>query len=291
MWCRSSARKSFASTGRRGSERRQKSVNTAATAKAVVALSLSGGYVSLQLARLAIRLTIALTILGILSIIAGPQARAAATAQTLLNVSYDPTRELYEDFNATFAKYWKAKTGQDSDCQSVARRVGQAGPRGDRRARGRCGHARARLRHRRDLGKGQSAAERLAKAPARQQLRPTLRRSCSWCARAIPRASRTGTTLSSPVCRSSRPIPRPRAARAGTTWRRGATRSRKTVGDEAKAREFVAKLYKNVPVLDSGARGSTTTFVERGNRRRADRLGERGAAVAQANSAKTSSRS
>ena len=49
-------------------------------------------------------------------------------------------------------------------------------------------------------------------------------------------------------------------------------------GNEAKAKEFVGKLYKNVPVLDSGARGSTTTFVRARHRRRAARLGERGAA-------------
>ncbi|HEY6421435.1 MAG TPA: hypothetical protein VIX59_20750 [Candidatus Binataceae bacterium] len=60
------------------------------------------------------RLTIALTILTILSIATTvTQVQAAAAAPALLNVSYDPTRELYEDFNAVFAQYWKAKTGQD----------------------------------------------------------------------------------------------------------------------------------------------------------------------------------
>ena len=57
---------------------------------------------------------------------------------------------------------------------------------------------------------------------------------------------------------------RPRAARAGTTWRPGPGRLRQPGGNEAKAKDFVAKLFKNVPVLDAGARGSTTTFVQRG---------------------------
>ena len=48
-------------------------------------------------------------------------------AQELLNVSYDPTRELYQDFNAAFAKHWKAKTGKDRHHPAVARRLGQAG--------------------------------------------------------------------------------------------------------------------------------------------------------------------
>ena len=59
-------------------------------------------------------------------------ANPAARVQ-LLNVSYDPTRELYQDFNAAFAKYWKAKTGQDVDDPAVARRLGQAGALGHRR--------------------------------------------------------------------------------------------------------------------------------------------------------------
>ena len=96
-------------------------------------------------------------------------ASAAPAAQTILNVSYDPTRELYQDYDAAFAKYWKAKTGQDVTINQSPRRLGQAGARGDRRARGRRRHARPRLRHRRDRRQGQPAAGRLADAPARQQ--------------------------------------------------------------------------------------------------------------------------
>ena len=73
----------------------------------------------------------------------------AHAQSTLLNVSYDPTRELYQDFNAAFAKHWKAKTGETVADQAVARRLGQAGARGDRRPGGRRGDAGAGLRHRR----------------------------------------------------------------------------------------------------------------------------------------------
>ena len=60
------------------------------------------------------------------------------------------------------------------------------------------------------------------------------------------------------------PIRKLPAARAGVIWPLGATRCARTTATTIKARAFVTQLYKNVPVLDSGARGSTTTFVQRG---------------------------
>jgi hypothetical protein len=68
---------------------------------------------------------------------------------TLLNVSYDPTRELYVDYNQAFAKYWKGKTGQDVSHQAVARRLGQAGALHHRRPGRRRRHAGPGRRHRR----------------------------------------------------------------------------------------------------------------------------------------------
>jgi sulfate/thiosulfate-binding protein len=65
-------------------------------------------------------------------------------------------------------------------------------------------------------------------------------------------------TSSSRAWRSSRRIPRPPALHVGITWLNAFG------GDEVKVRDFMARLFKNVPVLDSGARGATTTFVERG---------------------------
>jgi sulfate/thiosulfate transport system substrate-binding protein len=237
-------------------------VNTAATAKAVVALSLSGGYVSLQLARLAIRLTIALTILGILSIIAGPQARAAATAQTLLNVSYDPTRELYEDFNATFTKYWKAKTGQEV---TVNQSHGGSG----KQARAVIDGLEADVV---TLGLAydiDAISEKANLLPSDWQKRlPD--NSCPYTSTIVflvrkgnPKGIKDWDDLAKPGLSVITPNPK---TSGGARWNYlGAWgyALKKNGGDEAKAREFVAKIYKNVPVLDSGARGSTTTFVER----------------------------
>ena len=78
--------------------------------------------------------------------VAGLAGYASAAEVSLLNVSYDPTRELFQDYNKAFARYWKAKTGDDGDDQAIARRLRQAGARRHRRARGRCRDARSRLR-------------------------------------------------------------------------------------------------------------------------------------------------
>ena len=94
---------------------------------------------------------------------------SAASRVTLLNVSYDPTREFYQEFNASFAAYWKQQTGQAGDDRAVARRLGQAGPRGDRRPGSRRRHAGPGLRHRCDRRQGEAAAGGLAKPPAAQQ--------------------------------------------------------------------------------------------------------------------------
>ncbi len=76
--------------------------------------------------------------------------------------------------------------------------------------------------------------------------RPTPRRSCSWCARATPKASKTGTISSSPASRSSPPTRRPPAAHAGTTSPPGATRSRSTASED-KARDFVRDSTRTCP--------------------------------------------
>ena len=136
--------------------------------------------------------------LGVSATLAG--ATFAASAAELLNVSYDPTRELYQEFNAAFAKHWKAKTGEESH-QAVARRLGQAGPLGDRRPRGRRGDAGAGRRHRRASPTNGGCCRRTGRSACRTTARPTPRPSCWWCARATPRASRTGTTWSSRASR------------------------------------------------------------------------------------------
>ena len=108
-------------------------------------------------------------LLALLTAAGRSQAQGAPKPVTLLNVSYDPTRELYEDFNKQFATLLEGQDRPGRDHPPVARRVGQAGPLGDRRAGGRCGHARARLRHRPDLGEGRAPPGQLAVAAAEQQ--------------------------------------------------------------------------------------------------------------------------
>jgi sulfate/thiosulfate-binding protein len=100
------------------------------------------------------------------------------------------------------------------------------------------------------------------RSAAAQQRRPTPPPSCWWCARATPRASRTGTTWSSPA--SSVITPNPKTS-GGARWNYLAAWefAKRKYGGDAKAKDFVAKLYANVPVLDTGARGSSITFAQR----------------------------
>ncbi|MFT3811076.1 MAG: hypothetical protein QM698_14270 [Micropepsaceae bacterium] len=69
-----------------------------------------------------------------ISLAAATALAGASFAAELLNVSYDPTRELYKQVNEVFAAKWKAETGEDSEDQPEPRRFGQAGAVGDRRA-------------------------------------------------------------------------------------------------------------------------------------------------------------
>ena len=78
-----------------------------------------------------------IAVLGIALLGAAIAGSARARERTLLNVSYDPTRELYEDYNALFAKHWQETQGEAVDDPAVPRRLGQAGARRRRRPRGR----------------------------------------------------------------------------------------------------------------------------------------------------------
>ena len=204
---------------------------------------------------------------------------------TLLNVSYDPTRELYQDFNAAFAKYWKAKTGEKVVDQAVARRLGQAGARGHRRPRGRRRHARARLRHRRDRRARRSCCRRTGRSACRTTARRTPRRSCSSCARAIRRASRTGTTWSSPASAVITPNPKTSRRRALELPRRLGLRAAQQYGNDAKAQGLRrAALQERAGARLRRARRDHDVRRAR-HRRRAARLGERGVPGARRSSA------
>jgi sulfate/thiosulfate transport system substrate-binding protein len=202
-------------------------------------------------------------LMAALAIVAGAAVPSAATAQTtILNVSYDPTRELYEDYNAVFAKYWKAKTGQDL---TIKESHGGSG----KQARAVIDGLEADVV---TLG----LAYDIDAIAANAKVLPA-----DWQKR-LPDNSTPYTSTIVLLVRKGNPkhikdwddltrsdvsviTPNPKTS-GGARWNYLAAWGyalRRNHGDQGKAREFVAAIYKNVPVLDSGARGSTTTFVER----------------------------
>jgi sulfate/thiosulfate transport system substrate-binding protein len=199
----------------------------------------------------------------VLSITAGLiLPRPACAEVTLLNVSYDPTRELYQDFNAAFAKYWKGKTGETV---TVNQSHGGSGK-----------QARAVI----DGLEADVVTLALAydiDAIAQAGLLPR-----NWQSRLQSHSAPYTSTIVFLV-RKGNPkrvlgwddlvkpgvsvvTPNPKTS-GGARWNYLAAWGhalRKNGGDEAKAREFVTRLFKNVPILDTGARGATISFVERG---------------------------
>jgi sulfate transport system substrate-binding protein len=181
----------------------------------------------------------------------------------LLNVSYDPTRELYEDFNQQFAAYWKTKTGQDV---TIRQSHGGSG------------------KQARSVIDGLEAdvvtlalAYDIDQISDKGGLLPS-----NWQTR-LPNNSSPYTSTIVLLVRKGNPkqihdwgdlikpgvtviTPNPKTS-GGARWNYLAAWAwalRQPGGSEASAKDFVRKLYRNVPVLDAGARGSTTTFVERG---------------------------
>src|SRR5437667_4411817 len=202
----------------------------------------------------------------------GPLAWLAACRQrpgtsaarvTLLNVSYDPTRELYVEFNAAFARYWKAKTGQ-------VVRVDQSHGGSGKQARSVIDGLAA------DVVTLALAADIDAIA-ADAKLLPL-----NW-QTLLPDDSSPYTSTIVLLVRNGNPkgihdwgdlvragvsviTPNPKTS-GGARWNylaAWAWARAQPGGDELSARQFVRRRYQNVPVLDTGARGSTTTFVQRG---------------------------
>jgi sulfate transport system substrate-binding protein len=184
-----------------------------------------------------------------------------SAAQTLLNASYDPTRELYQDFNAAFARYWKAKTGQTV---SIKQSHGGSGA-----------QARAVI-------EGLDAdVVTLALAYDIDAIAQGGLLNAGWQKR-LPNNSSPYTSTVVFVVRKGNPkgikgwsdLARPGLqiitanpkTSGGARWNYLAAWGaalREPGGSDQKARQFVSELYKKVPVLDSGARGSTITFVQR----------------------------
>jgi sulfate/thiosulfate transport system substrate-binding protein len=182
---------------------------------------------------------------------------------TLLNVSYDPTRELYEDFNQQFAAYWKGKTGQEV---KIRQSHGGSG----KQARAVIDGLEADVVTLALAYDIDQIAEKSGALPADWQSRlpdnssPYTSTIVLLVRKGNPKNIRDWADLARPGISVVTPNPK---TSGGARWNYLAAWAwalRQPGGNEASAKEFVTKLYKNVPVLDAGARGSTTTFVERG---------------------------
>ena len=126
---------------------------------------------------------------------------------------------------------------------------------------------------------GASSSPRTGRSACPTTAHLTRRPSCSWCARATPKASRTGTTWSSPASGRSRPIPRLPAVRAGTisaAWQTRCSSTKRQLRSQGEGTSS-PRLYKNVPVLDSWCARLHYDLRRAWHRRRGHLLGERGA--------------
>ena len=190
-------------------------------------------------------------------------AGTLAGAQTLLNVSYDPTRELYGAINAAFIKQWQAKTGK-----TVQIRQSHGGSGAQARAVSDGLEADVvTLALAYDIDAVQKAG--LISDAAWQKRLP--QNSAPYTSTIVflvrkgnPKGLKDWSDLVKPGIRVITPNPK---TSGGARWNYLAAweyGKRSGGGTDAKGREFVTQLFKNVPVLDSGARGATTTFVQRG---------------------------
>lgn len=203
-----------------------------------------------------IKLSLALTLAGV-SMLSHAQG-----AVSLLNVSYDPTRELYVDINQAFAKQWKATTGQD-----VAIRQSHGGS--GKQARSVIDGLDADVV---TLGLG-GDIDAIVKnggwiAPGWQKRLP--HNSAPYTSTIVlvvragnPKHIRDWDDLVRPDVKVVTPNPK---TSGGARWNYLAAWewARRKFGSDAKARDYMARLFANVPVLDTGSRGSTISFAQRG---------------------------
>jgi sulfate transport system substrate-binding protein len=187
---------------------------------------------------------------------------AHAAEVSLLNVSYDPTRELYQDFNKAFAAHWKAKTGDDlKNKQSHGGSGKQARAVIDGLAADVVTLALAydidEIANRGLIAKDWQKRLPHNSAPYTSTIVFLVRKG-------NPKAIKDWSDLARPGIAVITPNPK---TSGGARWNHIAAWGyalKQPGGNEKTAQEFLTKIYKNVPVLDSGARGSTTTFIERG---------------------------
>ena len=195
-----------------------------------------------------------------LALVALLAVAASAKEYKLLNVSYDPTRELYQEYNAAFIKYWKAKTGDDV---TVSQSHGGSGKQAQS-----------------VINSLDADVVTLALAYDIDAIAQVHKLPVDW-QKKLPNNSTPYTSTIVFLVRKGNPkgikdwddvvkkgvsvvVASPKTS-GGARWAYLAAwaYALETKGhDEAAAREFISKLYKNVPVLDSGARGATITFAQ-----------------------------
>lgn len=192
-----------------------------------------------------------------------PPIPASAADGTLYNISYDPTRELYQDINAAFARQWEAKTKERI---TVRQSHGGSGKQARSVIDGLDADV-VTLALAYDIDE---IATRGRLLPADWQKRlphnsaPYTSTIVFLVRKGNPKGIRDWDDIAKPGIAVITPNPK---TSGGARWNylaAWAYAQRKFGADEAKVTDFVARVYRNVPVLDSGARGSTTTFVERG---------------------------
>ena len=207
-----------------------------------------------------IKFPLAAAVASVLTLSAVP---ALAQQVNLLNVSYDPTRELYVEYNAAFAKHWKAKSGQDV---AIKQSHGGSG----KQARSIIDGIDADVATLALGGDIDALVTNGGLLKADWQKRMPLN-SAPYTSTIVflvkkgnPKGLKDWDDLIKPGVQVITPNPK---TSGGARWNYLAAwefAKRKNGGSDAKAKEFVGNLFKNVPVLDTGARGSTITFVQRG---------------------------
>jgi sulfate transport system substrate-binding protein len=202
------------------------------------------------------------------AIFAGTLALALSTSSfaveiSLLNVSYDPTRELYQEYNAAFAKYWKAKTGDDV---TIKASHGGSGKQARSIIDGLEADV-ATLALAADIDALNKNGELV---PANWQTRfknnstPYTSTIVLIVRKGNPKNIKDWSDLIKPGVAVI--VANPKTS-GGARWAYLAAYGdalKRNNNDQAAAKDYIAKLYANVPVLDSGARGATVSFAERG---------------------------
>jgi sulfate/thiosulfate transport system substrate-binding protein len=187
----------------------------------------------------------------------------AAESVSILNVSYDPTRELYQEFTAAFAKHWQAKTGQTV-------KILQSHGGSSKQARAVIDGLEADVVTLALAYDIDAISEKAGLLPANWQSRlsnnsaPYSSTITFLVRKGNPKGIKDWNDLVKPGVSVITPNPKTSGVARWNYLAAWGYALKQSGGDEAKAQDFVWHLFKNVPVLDSGARGATTTFVERG---------------------------